>query len=250
MKKIPEYAKPFFFEGNNQACLLIHGFRASPGQMRYLGEFLHQEGGYTVSGILLPGHGSSTEEKMEEADWGDWLNSVRNEYENLARDYDKVYVMGLSMGGILSLILAEEYDLDRVISVAAPIKIFDKLAYLTPVLQYFKRFKGDKQGLVQSKEDEYDIYYSATPLAAVPNLLKLIKIAKGDLAKVSAPILIIQSKDDQTVKPISAKIIYQGVSSHDKKLLWLDEGGHVCTINGDKELIHSQILKFLKSNYR
>jgi carboxylesterase len=247
MKEIPKYAQPFFFEGNDQACLLIHGFRASPGQMRYLGEFLHQEGGYTASGILLPGHGSS-EEKMEEFGWEDWLNSVRQEYQSLAKNYEKVYVIGLSMGGILSLILAEDYDLDKVISIAAPIKIFDKLAYLTPILQYFKRFKGDDQGLVQSKEDEYDIYYSATPLAAVPNLLKLIRLAKGDLAKISAPILIIQSRDDQTVKPISAEIIYQGVSSQDKELLWLDEGGHVCTINGDKELIHKQILKFLKSN--
>jgi carboxylesterase len=247
MKEIPKYAKPFFFEGSNKACLLIHGFKGSPGQMRYLGEFLHREGGYTISGILLPGHGSS-EDKMEESDWEDWLNSARKEYEGLAQDYDKVYVVGLSMGGLLSLILAEEYKLDRVISIASPMKIFDKLAYFTPVLRYFKRFKGDKQGLIQSVEDEYDVYYNSTPLATVPSLLKLMKMAKDNLFKVSAPILIIQSRDDETVKPISAEIIYQGVSSQDKEILWLNEGGHVCTINGDKKIIHNKILEFL-NNY-
>ena len=48
-------AKPFFFKGGSEGVLLIHGYTGAPGEMRLLGEFLHSRG-YTVLGVLLPGH--------------------------------------------------------------------------------------------------------------------------------------------------------------------------------------------------
>ncbi len=240
-----EYSKSFFFEGNNQVCLLIHGYTGTPGHMRYLGEFLHNKGGYTVSAPLLPGHGTTLEE-MERCDENDWLNAIEEEYKKLSQKYDKIYLLGLSMGGVLSLILAENYQVNKVVSISAPIKIHNKLAYLTPVLKHFKRFDGDKTEMIQNKEDEYDIYYGAKPLKTVPSLLKLMRIAKNNLEKITAPTLVIQSDDDRTVKPESAKIIYEKISSKNKEILWLDTGGHVVTINDVKEQIHQKILDFLE----
>ncbi|TDX48038.1 alpha/beta hydrolase [Orenia marismortui] len=244
---VKEYAQPFFFKGNDEACLLIHGFTGSAGHMRYLGEFLNQEGGYTISAPLLPGHGTSVED-MEKRDWQEWIDYVKKEYKQLKEEYNKVYVMGLSMGGIISLILAEEYNVGKVIPIAAPIKIYSKLAYLTPVLKYFKRFKGSKAEILQSDQDDYDVYYGATPISTVPSLLKLMKIARKNLTKITVPTLIIQSKNDRTVKPISAEIIYKNISSQDKDILWLDNAGHVCTISDEKEIIHQQVLSFLSND--
>ncbi|MCK8827475.1 alpha/beta fold hydrolase [Natroniella acetigena] len=243
MEYLSEYVEPFYFEGNQTACLLIHGFTGSPGHMRLLGEALHQEG-YTVSGILLPGHGTCMED-MEQTDWQDWLAAVEEEYQQLKTEYNQVYVLGLSMGGILSLILAENYAVDKVVSLAAPIKIQNRLAYLTPVLQYFKRFNYSSGG--EKLEDEiYDIGYSATPIKTVPSLLKLIKLAKNDLEQVECPTLIIQSKLDQTVRSVSAEIIYEQISSQQKELLWLENSGHVVTLGSEKEMIHHRIINFLE----
>ena len=54
-----ENAWPFFLEGGEHAVLLTHGFTGTPAHMRPLGEYLHAQG-FTVQGILLPGHGEST----------------------------------------------------------------------------------------------------------------------------------------------------------------------------------------------
>ena len=46
-------AEPFFFPGNRIGCLLVHGFTGAPKEMRWMGEYLNQQG-YTVGRIGLP----------------------------------------------------------------------------------------------------------------------------------------------------------------------------------------------------
>ncbi|AGB40735.1 esterase/lipase [Halobacteroides halobius DSM 5150] len=241
MKYLDQLAKPFFWEAGNKACLIIHGFTGTPAHMRQLGEFLYQKGDYTVSGILLPGHGTSMED-MEESTWRDWLQAAREEYERLDQAYDQVYVMGLSMGGALTLLLAEEYNVDKIIPIAAPIKIFDKKAYLAPILKYFKRFEHWEES---EEKDKYDIGYLGMPVKSIQDLLKLMRLAKQDLGQIDSPALIVQSYQDETVKPISAKLIYDGIMSLDKEIMWLERSGHVCTLGPEKDQIHKKILNFL-----
>ena len=239
MEYLHQLAQPFYKEGNSQACLLIHGFTGSPAHMRYLGEKLNQQG-FTVQGVLLPGHGTNLEE-MEQTNKEDWWFEVKEAYQNLQEEHEQVYVIGLSMGGTLSLLLAQNYDVDKIVSIAAPIKLQDKKAYLTPFLKYFKRFKKWPEENI----DEYDIGYSGMPVKSVPELLDLIKDSRKKLNKINCPTLIVQSKDDKTVKPVSAEIIYNNISSFDKEILWLEESGHVCTLGAEKEKINQQVIEFL-----
>jgi len=238
-----EYAKPFLWEASQtEACLLLHGFTGSPAHMRYLGEYLHQQGGYTVRGALLPGHGTSVEE-MAATTHQDWLTAAEEEYQQMAEDYEQVYVMGLSMGGVLSLLLAEEYEVDKVIPIAAPVKIHDKLAYLSPVLKYFKQYDSWAE---PEDQDEYDVGYSKMPVKCVPELLELMKMMEQNLGQVTCPALIVQSYQDETVKPVSAEIIEKKIVSSQPRILWLEESGHVCTVGPEKEEIHQQVLNFLE----
>ncbi len=245
MKYVHEYAKPFFYEGNDIGCLLIHGFTASPAQMRLLGEELHREG-YTVSGILLKGHGTCVED-MEQTTWKDWLKTAHEEYGKLRSRCKKVYVMGLSMGGILSLILAETYPVDKVIAIDAPIRVQDKLTYLTPIAKYFKKYSEWKEGPLGENElgHPYSAGYPKAPLKCVPHLLTLIRTARKGLGSITCPIMVIQSRKDETVEPISAEIIYQGAVSKHKEILWLDRSKHVCTLGPEREYMHKKIVAFL-----
>lgn len=241
MKYLDQLAQPFYKEGDEEACLLIHGFTGSPAHMRYLGQYLNQVG-YTVRGVLLPGHGTTLAD-MEETDSSDWYAKVEKEYKSLQAENENVYVLGLSMGGTLALLLAQNYEVDKVVSIAAPIKLQDKTAYVTPLLKYFKRFRE----WPETDKDKYDIGYSGVPIASVPELLKLIKRAKQNLDRIDCPSLIIQSSDDETVKPVSAEMIYQGITSNKKEILWLEKSGHVCTVGAEKDLIHQKITDFLGS---
>jgi carboxylesterase len=93
-------AEPFFFAGNRVGCLLIHGFSGTPKEMRWMGEYLGNLG-YSVLGIRLAGHATQPED-MQRMHWQDWLASVEDGYWLLQGSVDQVFLIGLSMGGILS----------------------------------------------------------------------------------------------------------------------------------------------------
>ncbi|GEM_PF-110989 len=101
-------AEPFFFIGKGArartGCLVIHGFTGAPKEMRWLGEYLNQQG-YTVCGIRLAGHATRPED-MIRSRHTDWLLSVEDGWNLLRSCTDQVFLLGLSMGGILSLVTA------------------------------------------------------------------------------------------------------------------------------------------------
>lgn len=245
MNYLHEYAQPFFFEGNEGGCLLIHGFTGSPAHMRLLGEALHRQR-YTVSGILLKGHGTCLED-MAKTGWNDWLNDAKEGYDRLCKKCSKVHVIGLSMGGILSLILAENYPVDKVISIASPIRVYDRLLPFACVMKHFKRFNTWKKSEpMQGEAAEYDIAYSGLPVNGAASLYNLMKTAEKHLSKITCPAFIIQSRIDGIVKPESAEIIYNSISSTHKELLWLEHSKHVCTIGSERDIVYDNIVTFLK----
>ena len=117
MDYMHEYARPFFFEGGEHAVLLTHGFTGTPATVRYLGERL-RDAGFTVQGICLPGHGTRLED-MRPVRWQDYLNAELTAVRELKEKYPYVSVCGLSMGGDLTLIAAEQMEVTSCIPISA-----------------------------------------------------------------------------------------------------------------------------------
>lgn len=239
------YSKEFFFKGSNIGILLIHGFTGAPGSMKKIGEALSNDG-YTVSGIRLPGHGTHITD-MEKASWQDWLDAARNGALNLSKKCDKIFVCGLSMGGLLTLILASELPINGAIPIAAAIDITDKYAKYAFIMKYFVRYRGSS---VQDKKDSpYIINYGCTPVRKVPDLLKLKKIAKMRLNEIKCPLLIVQGELDDTVPKSSAELIYKGaINTNEKEILYLPNSPHVCTIEPEFDVLIKKIREFINKN--
>jgi hypothetical protein len=91
-------AEPFYFEGGDVGCLVSHGFTGTPQSMRFLGEFLANEGRLTVCGPRLKGHGTSVED-MARSSAEDWIRSVEAGLQKLRERCSRIFMTGLSMGG-------------------------------------------------------------------------------------------------------------------------------------------------------
>jgi len=103
MTQIIPTAEPFFFPGSKDVgCLLTHGFTGAPKEMRWMGEYLHREHGFTILGVRLAGHATQPEDMLR-SNYTDWLLSVEDGFNLLSGAAKSIYLMGLSMGGILSL---------------------------------------------------------------------------------------------------------------------------------------------------
>lgn len=243
-------AREFLLEGDRRGVLLIHGFTATPSQMRPLGEALHHEG-YTVLAVLLPGHGTTIED-MERQKWSGWLKACRDGFNLLARRCDEIYLAGLSMGGILTLILASELPVKAAVSIAAPMRLKNSMAKFSWLAGPFMRYQGwpkDPEKDAAERENAYHIGYSMTPVRKVPDLLRLEHIAERSLSNIRCPLLVVQPKKDDTVRLDSPDVILKGaVNSPYKKMLWLENSRHVCTVEPEFDLLFGEISVFFRNS--
>ncbi len=239
-------SEPFLLPGDSRGVLLTHGFTGAPPEMRLLGDYLNSLG-YTVLAPRLSGHGSTVEE-MNETAWPHWYGTVEDGYYYLSGLCSEISAIGLSMGGILSLKLAAEYPLRQVVSLSSPIYIADKRLPLLPVYRLFRNFVPQKPRTLEV-EDIYNLAYDSVPLKSLASLLELIELVKNILPAIKVPALIVQSRNEHTVKPESAQYIYDHLGSPEKKIIWLKKSGHVVTLDSEKEVLFEHIAGFLQGEY-
>src|SRR5690625_3793208 len=213
-------AEPFYFDGNDVGVLMIHGFTGTTQSMRYLGETI-AESGYTVYGPLLTGHGTDPQD-METRSCSDWMTDVEKAYEKLRSTCSTVFVAGLSMGGTLTLYLAEKYpEIAGIMPINAAIELQGMETYYEDI-----RHKGEKFvagiGSDIKKENVTELVYAKTPVRSMGELVKLMKQVRKALASVQAPILIFSSTVDHVVPPENSQDIFDMISSTNKKIIPLE----------------------------
>jgi carboxylesterase len=223
--------KPFYFEGNGHGILLIHGFTGSVAHMRPLGDAL-QGRGYTVRGINLPGH-ALDEEAMGATDWKAWLQAAKEATLEMRQACRTVTVCGLSMGGLLALLVAEQMKPDACVTISTPMATRNRMLPMARLAApFYPRVAWRSQGQRHEGLDPaYDYGYSGFPTKSAGDLHRLIHLARHNLFAINCPVLCVQSEADETVWAESADYILAGVASASRQKLWLKGVPHVCTIS-------------------
>lgn len=239
-----EGAEQYFWHNGEKGVLLIHGYTGSPAELKLLGEYLNKNG-YSVFGVRLPGHGTSPEE-LNNTSWPMWYEAVKKAYDELSESCSEISVIGLSMGGLLSMKLAAELPVKKAVFLAAPIYVYDKRAHLVRFAKFFKKWVKKKSRNYRV-DKKYNIAYDVMPLKALDSLMKLIDHCVSKvLPAITVPCLIMQSKQEHTVRPESAELIYEKIPAKDKKLVWVENGGHILTLGDNRDEVFENILSFLE----
>ncbi|MBU8917924.1 alpha/beta fold hydrolase [Bacillus sp. FJAT-29953] len=238
-----EGAEPFYFEGNRVGILVSHGFTGSTQSMRPLGE-AYAKAGYTVCGPRLKGHGTHYED-MEQTTYHDWIASVEEAYQWLKERCDTIFVTGLSMGGTLTLYMAEKHPEIRAI---IPINAAVDIPAMLPVRQLEDMPYLDAIGSDIKKPGVVELAYEKTPVQSVKEILTFMDEVKADLHIITCPVLIFVSDEDHVVPPDNSQIIYDEIGSEIKELHQLKDSYHVATLDNDQQVIIEKTLKFIDKN--
>lgn len=253
MTQIIPTAEPFLFLGepSKPACLLIHGFTGTPKEMRWMGEFLNQQG-YTCLGVRLAGHATDPED-MIRSNWTDWTASVEEAYHLLRGLTDNVYLMGLSMGGILSLLMSTKLDVKGVVTMSTPYKLPDDprlrhVDWIAKMIPYMPKSNEEPGSSWFDKEAWKDhVSYPQNPVRSIGQLNKLLGEMRATLPEVRVPVLLIHSKDDRYVLPDNIDLIYEGlVNAKDKTKLYVTGSGHVVPRDAARQEAFQYGLEFLQ----
>jgi carboxylesterase len=246
-------AEPFFLRGNKTGVLLIHGFTGTPKEMRWMGEYLNQQG-LTCLGIRLNGHATDMED-MRRSRWTDWAASVEDGFHLLSRSVDRVFLVGLSMGGVLSLLMSTRLAerVTGVVAMSTPFQLPNN--YPLWALRLYSFFVRDNPKSRETPGASWfdkaayaeHVSYPQNPMRSVVELKLLLNEMQAALSEISTPVLLIHSKDDPYVLPENMEKIYAGlVNVSDKTKLYVSGSGHVVTRDAARPQVFRAVEEFIR----
>jgi len=243
------HAGPFLLPGNNTGCILIHGFTAMPEEMRFLGDYLHSQG-FTVLGLRLAGHATHPRD-LARTRWTDWLTSVEEGLALLKHLTGRVFLIGLSMGGMVSLTAAAHYPVAGVIAMSTPFIRLSEEQKAEEKKNARKRMPVPKQvqphaELGIRREAGYPAY-AAIPPNIYAEVFRLQKAMEASLPQITCPTFVIQSHHDPFIPADSLEQITARLTIPCVQTLWLDHFEHAVVRDPKRDELFPKIAEFISS---
>ncbi len=249
--KETDVCRPFFWHvpGSRIGIVLSHGYLSAPMEIRALAEYLYRQG-FSVYGVRLKGHGTSPLD-LASTSWEEWYESLNRGISCIRSRCEKVFLCGFSAGGclILSASANKQEQIEGVISISAPLKLQNYAIHLVPTIStlnlVLKRFGGSGWELIDHRPENPQINYQKNSLKALQQLRLLMEKTEELLPRVTVPALILQGSNDTTVNPDSANIIFQMISSEQKRLIFFNRSRHGILNGPDSEEIFATVSNFI-----
>jgi carboxylesterase len=242
-----ELAKPYHFKSasndSRTLVILVHGFGASTTETRPLAEFL-QGKGYDIYGVLLSGHGTQPSD-LDKISWKDWIKDVNDIFKKEHKNYEKIFIGGISLGGSISLYGSTEMNFSGVFTINAFYRFPLLYRLLTWFLHFFKYHKPRNERRIKWYQ-EHNLYsYSDDSTFAAYQIIKLLRNLHRRIKKLNIPTLIIQSQTDKTISPTNAEFLYKNLRTK-KEIFRVPQADHILTVDENRFPAFEKIAIFIK----
>jgi carboxylesterase len=195
--------------------------------------------------VLLAGHGTRVED-LRPTGWRDWYRSAYGGWQALQSLCARVFVIGQSLGGALSLHLAAHVPLAGVVSLSAPLVTDLRLLWLARILKFVWPYR--KKGLSNIHDPEAlaeRVAYRSTPNRSNEQVVLFLRHLSEDLPEVHTPVLLMHARQDKTVDPATMPSTFERLGAQDKQMIWLENSGHVVTVDYDRHVVCTAIERFI-----
>ena len=286
--KVPGAAATDLFKPAKSRTLayLIHGVTGTPAEMKYVGRKLWQSG-YDVYIPTLPGHCAKIRDLLRSNEQ-DWIEHVVKQLSFLRKRYAYVFAAGLSAGALLALKASTRVQLDGIGVFSPTFfydgwnvprtRILLDLAirwFPRPLHYVFFHFDGFPYGIkhpalqarlraaynpmnrvlnpfrkrtsprhYSSEAVGYPVFF----LKTLADLDRLYAVVKADLAKITAPTLVLQASEDDFTSVRNSEFVVSRIASAEKKLVLLDDSYHVITVDRQRDVVAKELQKFIAAH--
>lgn len=226
---VPRDDRSFLFlqDDGAPACLLLHGAQGTPAEMRELGNFLYSQG-YTA---YCPRF-SRTDTKDRMVSWQSWVTQAETALDTVCMASDRTFVVGLSLGATVAMVLCGLNDRIRGAILLAP-ALYPKMGLKTRLYQFsrlivptvFYRFAGWNG-----------------------EVLKAMDHVKRRAQNITTPVLALQAADDTHLSHRGLKFIRRHCTHGALEARLLPHGTHVLTRGAAKEDVFAAAHQFIEAH--
>jgi carboxylesterase len=242
---VPDPYQVGTLQADGFAVVALHGFTASPGEMRFLADHLADHG-HEVHGLLLPGHGT-TEQELLHTTRQQWLQAVDACVGQLHSDGKRVVIMGQSLGGALGLhVAAHNPAVVGVVAFAPALRLpwLASLASLaSPLVSTFPKHEQRHNDFVDKAQLQQLWSYERTPLRTVAELAGLAKETLAHLHQVRCPTLLYSAAHDAMISQRSVAQLAARLPN--SQHIHLDRSGHVIPLDAARHDVAAGVVQWL-----
>lgn len=258
------YTEAAMPDGDPRAVVLVvHGYGEHSGRYQHVIARLVSSG-YAAYALDHRGHGRSEGERAYCETMDQFVDDLKVYFDQIraAQPGKQIFVLGHSMGGLISLAFTERYqrEIAGLIISGAPViadanvspalilvgKVLDRIAPKLHLLD------TGKPGILSS-DPQVDIDWENDPLTNKKPMrvrlgVELNRMAgevRKHLGDLQLPMLILCGVDDQLVNPAGSQLAYERVASVDKTLKRYAGMRHEILNEVDKEIVLSDIVDWL-----
>ncbi len=206
--------------------------------------------GLRVVAPLLPGHGTSPED-LNTRTWREVADAAADELYELQGKCDRVFVGGLSMGGLLALYLGERCSgIAGLIPMAAAVYAKSPLRFLLPMVRLVVSTLPKNSAPDHSVHDPrcasllWSYEHEALHFAA--QVMALMHEVRDNLPRLHQPLLVFQGAHDKTVPIRAARAIMERSTSLHRELVVLEHSGHCLSVDQERDQVFSMTWQWIQ----
>jgi carboxylesterase len=233
-------------------CLLLHGFTATPEEVRPLGDAL-AGAGFPVRAPRLAGH-ATTPDDLARTGWRDWVASAEDALAALRTEASRTAIVGVSLGSLLGLLLAarQPYDVAAVVCCATPLRLRDRrlqvlrsLRWLPPVQRRYAVVRKGNRDISDPAARAASRSYDVIPLPALLSFLQLRGIVRNALGRVTQPALVLHGRNDHVAPVSNLELLRRSLGSRRVESHVLERSWHVVSEDVERDLVARFTIDFL-----
>lgn len=236
--------EPIYHRGSAVGCLVLHGIGGTPANVRAVTDRL-AAAGHTVAAPMIAGHGNTAADFAASTDTA-WEKSALDAYGWLAgQGCEKIVLIGLSLGGVLSGLLAAKKPAAGLVLICPPVvmmpflNISRRVSFFTPFVRYEPK---------RAEPREPDPAANMLTGMATKKLVDLDRLRRRlirALPDVRCPVLAIQAAYDDKVHPRTYEILRDRLTRAPFTLKCMERSPHGCTYGPERDAVAARVAEFV-----
>ena len=252
-------------EAPKGVLLIVHGLAEHSGRYMNVVDYFVPRG-YAVYGLDHIGHGKSEGTRVFVERYEDYTDTLEVFFD-MVRAWQPdlpIFLVGHSMGGLIaaSFLLDHQEDFAGAVLSGPGVKAPDDVSAVTIFLGKTLSRLAPKVGVlgldangvsrdpavVQAYVNDPLVYTGKTTARLAAELLKEMQRLMAEAGSITLPLLIVQGGADRLVDPAGAQMLYDRVSSSDKRLHVYDGFYHEVFNEPDHERVLSDVATWLQAH--
>jgi len=235
-------------------CVLVHGFTATPEEVRPLGDGLAARG-FPCRAVRLPGHGTSIDD-LARVGRAEWIATVERAVDVQASESGRVALAGVSLGALLAAEIAATHraQVDALVLCAIPLAFADRrvptlrwLAWLPGVRQRYavlpKRTGG--RDILDPEARARSHAYETMPLPALLELFRLRAVVRRHLHRITQPTLAMHGRHDHTAPVGNLELLRRRLRTPWLETQVFESSAHIITEDQERDAVAARAADFV-----